>query len=144
VLVGIDPAPRTLAPLWRFGLLLIVMPFHAFFSIALMSAATVIGLDYWRQLDRPYRTDLLHDQYLGGSISWALGEVPIVLVLLAVFVQWVRSDAREARRVDRAADREGADAAHEHYNAWLAKLDAADRERETRSDRERETRSDRG
>ena len=135
VLVGVDPAPRTLAPLWRFGLLFIVMPFHAFFSIALMSAETVIGVDYWRLLDRPYRTDLLHDQYVGGSISWALGEVPIVLVLLAVFVQWVRSDAREARRVDRTADREGADAAHEQYNAWLAKLNAADREGESRTDR---------
>jgi len=136
ILVGIDPTPRTLAPLWRFGLLLIVMPFHAFFSIALMSSETVVGLDYWRLLDRPYRTDLLQDQYLGGSLSWALGELPIVLVLLAVFVQWVRSDRREARRVDRAADRAGEqkDELH-HYNAWLAKLDAADREREERSGR---------
>jgi cytochrome c oxidase assembly factor CtaG/putative copper export protein len=135
VLVGIDPTPRDLAPLWRFGLLLVVMPFHAFFSIAVMSAETVIGVNYWRLLDRPYRTDLLQDQYLGGSISWALGEVPIVLVLLAVFVQWVRSDTREARRIDRAADRAGDDADLAHYNAWLARLDAAEREREGRTDR---------
>jgi cytochrome c oxidase assembly factor CtaG len=111
-----------------------VMPFHAFFSIAVMSSETVIGVNYWRLLDRPYRTDLLQDQYVAGSISWALGEVPIVLVLLAVFVQWVRSDAREARRVDRAADRAG-DADLEHYNAWLARLDAAEREREGRTDK---------
>jgi cytochrome c oxidase assembly factor CtaG/putative copper export protein len=134
VLVGIDPTPRDLAPLWRFGLLLVVMPFHAFFSIAVMSAETVIGVNYWRLLDRPYDTDLLRDQYVGGSISWALGEVPVVLVLLAVFVQWVRSDAREARRVDRAADRSDGDDDLAHYNAWLARLDAAEREREGRSD----------
>jgi cytochrome c oxidase assembly factor CtaG/putative copper export protein len=136
ILVGIDPAPRVLAPLWRFGLLLIVMPFHAFFSIALMSSQTVVGLDYWRLLHRPYRTDLLQDQYLGGSLSWALGELPILLVLIAVFVQWVRSDRREARRVDRAADRVGEeeDELH-HYNVWLARLDAAEREREERSGR---------
>lgn len=136
VLVGVDPAPRKLAPLWRFGLLLVVMPFHAFFSIALMSSQTVVGLDYWRLLHRPYRTDLLADQYLGGSLSWALGELPILLVLGAVFVQWILSDRREARRVDRAADRAGEQEDElSHYNAWLAKLDEAEREREERSGR---------
>jgi cytochrome c oxidase assembly factor CtaG/putative copper export protein len=135
VIVGIDPAPHRLAPLWRFGLLMIVMPFHAFFSVTLMSYETVIGVDYWRLIDRPYRTDLLQDQYLGGSLSWGLGEVPIVLVLVALFVGWVRSDAREARRVDRAADRDGDEGALQQYNAWLAKLNAADRDREERADR---------
>lgn len=125
VLVGIDPNPRTVAPLWRFGLLLVVMPFHAFFSIALMSSDRVLGESYWQSLDRPYRTDLLADQVTGGSLSWALGEIPIVLVLIAVFVQWVRSDTREARRTDRASDRltdAGEDDEHARYNAYLASL----------------------
>lgn len=135
VIVGIDPGPRTLAPLWRFGLLMIVMPFHAFFSVTIMSYENVIAVNYYRLLDRPYRTDLLEDQYLGGSLSWALGEVPIVMVLVALFVTWVRSDAREARRVDRAADRDGDDGALEQYNAWLSRLNAAEREREERADR---------
>lgn len=127
VLVGVDPGPRTVAPLWRFGLLLIVMPFHAFFSIALMSTSTVLGETYWRSLQRPYRTDLLVDQTLGGSLSWALGEAPIILVMIAVFVQWARSDAREATRSDRTSDRinaAGRDDDLDEYNAYLAQLTA--------------------
>ncbi len=121
VLVGIDPSPRSLPPILRFGLLLVTIPFHAFFSIAVMSASTVIAESYWRTLDRPFRTDLLDDQYLGGGISWAMGEIPLVLVMAALFVQWIRSDRREARRLDRAADRDE-DAALTAYNEYLRDL----------------------
>jgi putative copper resistance protein D len=125
VLVGVDPGPRTVAPLWRFGLLLVVMPFHAFFSVALMSTNTVLGEAYWRSLQRPFATDLLADQTLGGSMSWALGEVPIIIVMVAVFVQWARSDARDARRGDRSSARvtsAGGDDDLVHYNAYLTRL----------------------
>ncbi len=69
-------------------MLLVTVPFHAFFAIAVMSSNTVFAGDYWRSLDRPYRTDLLADQYLGGGIAWAMGEIPLVLVMGAIFVQW--------------------------------------------------------
>lgn len=121
VLVGVDPSPRQLQPLLRFGLLLVTVPFHAFFAIAVMSADTVMAGDYWRLLDRPYATDLLADQYLGGGIAWAMGEIPLILVIGAMFVQWIRSDAREAKRADRQADRDG-DAELEAYNARLRDL----------------------
>jgi len=44
-----------------------------------------------------------------------------VLVMAAIFVQWIRSDKREARRYDRNADRDH-DAALEAYNAHLQDL----------------------
>ena len=118
VIIGVDPSPRTLPPVVRFAILMFTIPFHAFFSVALMSARNVIAEPYWLVINRPYRTDLLADQYLGGGISWAMGEVPLVLVFGALFVQWIKSDAREARRRDRAADRDG-DAELEAYNARL-------------------------
>lgn len=118
VIIGVDPSPRTLPPVVRFAILMFTIPFHAFFSVALMSARNVIAEPYWLIINRPYRTDLLSDQYLGGGISWAMGEVPLVLVFGALFVQWIRSDVREARRRDRAADRDG-DAELEAYNARL-------------------------
>ncbi|MGJ9412249.1 cytochrome c oxidase assembly protein [Aeromicrobium sp. CF4.19] len=121
VLIGVDPSPRKLAPIVRFALLLITLPFHAFFSIAIMSSSDVLAEDYWALLQRPFSTDLLADQYLGGSTSWALGEVPLVLVMLALLVQWYRSDQRESRRLDRQADRDG-DAQLEAYNARLRDL----------------------
>jgi putative copper resistance protein D len=118
VIVGVDPAPRALPPIARFGVLMITIPFHAFFAIAVMSSKTVFAETYWRIINRPYATDLLHDQYLGGSIAWAMGELPLVVVMGALFVQWIRSDSREARRLDRAADRDD-DAALRAYNDRL-------------------------
>ena len=89
----------------------------------------MIAEPYWLVIDRPYRTDLLADQYLGGGISWAMGEVPLVLVFGALFVQWIRSDVREARRRDRAADRDG-DAELEAYNARLRAMPRNERRRD--------------
>jgi cytochrome c oxidase assembly factor CtaG len=129
VLIGIDPAPRALAPIARFGALLITLPFHAFFAVALMSSNTVFALDYWKAVDRPYRTDLLADQYLGGGMAWATGEVPLLLVMIAILFQWFRSDSREAKRFDRAEDR-NEDAALEAYNAQLRDLAEHGRRRE--------------
>ena len=121
VIIGVDPSPRTLPPIIRFAVLMFTIPFHAFFSVALMSAKTVIAQPYWAALHRPYQTDLLADQYLGGGIAWAMGEVPLVLVFGALFVQWIKSDLREAKRRDRAAERDG-DAELDTYNARLRAL----------------------
>lgn len=122
VIIGVDPSPLRLGPLARFGVLMVSIPFHAFFSVALMSSNTIIAESYYRALDRPYATDLLRDQYVGGGIAWAMGEIPLLLVIGAIFVQWIRSDQREARRSDRAADRDD-DAELEKYNAYLRSLE---------------------
>ncbi|MGI8675385.1 MAG: cytochrome c oxidase assembly protein [Nocardioidaceae bacterium] len=130
VLVGVDPGPRRIPPLVRFGLLLVVLPLHAFFSITVMSAETVLAGSYWTSLNRPFSTDLVADQHLGGSISWALGELPLLIVLAALFAQWFRSDSREAGRLDRAHARRPGSAvrpdALDSYNAYLARLHAGD------------------
>lgn len=121
VIIGVDPSPRRLEPLVRFGILLVTIPFHAFFAIAIMSTSTVIAAPYWDLLPRPYRTDLLADQYLGGGIAWAMGEVPLVLVMGALFVQWFQMDRRESTRFDRReADREDRELAE--YNTYLQLL----------------------
>lgn len=136
VLVGVDPAPRRLPQLVRFAILLFTLPFHAFFSVTIMSSDSVIGQSYWTALDRPYRTNLLGDQYLGGGLSWAMGELPLVIVLAALFAQWHRSDRRDAARHDRSAVRRVATRNDEpdeldQYNAYLARL--AERDRADRS-----------
>ena len=105
VLIGIDPTPTRLPPLARTGLLLVTMPFHAFFAVELLGSTRIIAPGYYATLQRPYSTDLLADQHLGAAATWAIGEVPIVLVMIAIFVQWVRSDARDAARADRQFSR---------------------------------------
>ncbi|MQA81214.1 MAG: hypothetical protein GEV10_22470 [Streptosporangiales bacterium] len=110
VLVGIDPGSRRLPYPLRMVLLLVVMATHAFFSVALMSYGRIIGSEYYALLDRPWGADLLTDQRLGGGIGWAFGEIPVLLVLGALFVQWVAADRRRAAAYDRALDRADAEA----------------------------------
>jgi cytochrome c oxidase assembly factor CtaG len=105
VLIGVDPGPRRPPYPLRVLLLFVVMAFHAFFSIALMSTTTVLAGPHYAALNRPWGGSALDDQKLGAGIGWAFGDVPIALVLAVLFVQWVRADEREARAADRAADR---------------------------------------
>lgn len=121
VLVGIDPSPRNLPSLVRFGILLVTVPFHAFFAVSVMSSNRIFAAEYWRFLDRPYQTDLLQDQYLGGGIAWAMGEIPLILVMGAIFIQWFRSDRRESRRFDRA-EASTEDRKLAEYNAYMSSL----------------------
>jgi cytochrome c oxidase assembly factor CtaG/putative copper export protein len=119
--IGIDPSPRPLPPLGKVGLVFASMPFHAFFGIALMMSQTVIGENFYRGLALPWVPDLLSDQRLGGSLAWAMGEGPLIVIMLAVAIQWFRADKRAARRIDRKADSDG-DADLAAYNAMLRQL----------------------
>ncbi|PVZ08301.1 putative copper resistance protein D [Actinomycetospora cinnamomea] len=119
-IVGIDPSPRQLPPIGRLGLLFVAIPLHAFFGIAVMSSETVIGASFYQQLELPW-VDRLADQTTGGGLAWASGEVPMLVVLIALLVQWSRADERTARREDRRADRDG-DSELAAYNAMLRSL----------------------
>ncbi|GAA0614947.1 cytochrome c oxidase assembly protein [Kutzneria viridogrisea] len=119
--IGVDQAPRKLPPLGRLGMVFASMPFHAFFGVILMSMQTVIGQNFYRSLALPWVTNELADQRLGGGIAWASGEIPLLVVMLALLTQWARTDERAARRSDRRADADG-DAELAAYNAMLDKL----------------------
>lgn len=121
-IVGIDPSPRQLPPLGRLGLLLVAVPLHAFFGVAVMSSDTVIGATFYNELGLPW-VDRLADQTTGGGLAWASGEVPMLVVLIALLIQWSRQDEREARSSDRRADRDG-DRELAEYNAMLRGLAA--------------------
>lgn len=117
VIVGVDPNPRRTHHLVRMVILLAAMSIHAFFSLALMSSTTLIDGGYYESLQRPWDLDLLADQRTGASLGWAMGEIPIVIAFIATFIQWLRSDAREAKRADRNSERELAE-----YNEYLREL----------------------
>jgi putative copper resistance protein D len=121
VVIGVDPTPRPLPPLAKLAVVFASLPLHAFFGEVLMGTRKVLGADYYRSLGLSWHTDLLGDQRLGGGIAWAAGEVPLVVVMLALLLQWARSDKRTARRLDRAADLDN-DAELAAYNAMLAEL----------------------
>jgi putative copper resistance protein D len=130
VIIGIDPNPKRPPFLVRIVTLLAAMSIHAFFSVALMSSSTLIDSGYFASLQVPWVGDLLADQNKGGAIGWAMGEIPILIALVATFIMWTRDDAREARRIDRSAERMAAMGQPDElaqYNNYLQEL--ADRER---------------
>lgn len=121
--IGVDPPPRTVPYLGKLGLILAAMPFHAFFGVIVMTRDTVIAKSLYTFLNEPWMTDLPHDQYVGGGIAWAAGEFPLVIIIIALVMQWSRQDARVAKRVDRHLD-SGADSSFDAYNEMLARMGA--------------------
>ena len=121
VVIGIDPTPRPIPQLAKLAMVFGSLPLHAFFGVVLMGMQTVLAETFYRSLQLRWHTDLLGDQRLGGGIAWAAGEIPLVLVMIALLIQWRRSDQRTAKRLDRAADRDD-DADLAAYNAMLAEL----------------------
>jgi putative copper resistance protein D len=121
VVIGVDPTPRPIPPLAKVAVVFATLPLHAFFGVVLMGMPTVLGESFYRSLHLSWHTDLLGDQRLGGGIAWAAGEIPLIVVMIALLVQWSRGDRRTARRLDRAADRDD-DAELAAYNAMLAEL----------------------
>jgi putative copper resistance protein D len=121
VVIGVDPTPRPIPPIAKVGMVFGSLPFHAFFGVVLMGTSTVLGERFYKSLQLPWHTDLLGDQRLGGGIAWSAGEIPLVVVMIALLIQWRRSDERTAKRIDRAADRDD-DADLAAYNAMLAEL----------------------
>ncbi|HEY3710742.1 MAG TPA: cytochrome c oxidase assembly protein [Amycolatopsis sp.] len=119
--IGVDQAPRRIPPIGRLGMMFAAMPFHAFFGVILMNMQNVIGQLFYSQLRLPWVGDLLTDQRLGGGIAWAAGEVPVLLVLIALLVQWARADEREAKRKDRREENTGGEELAA-YNAMLKNL----------------------
>ena len=133
VIIGIDPNPRKVPHIVRIVILFAAMSIHAFFAVALISTSTVIDQGYFASLQTPWNLDLLADQRAGGSIAWAMGELPILLALVATFIQWMRDDKRETKRIDRNEARMAAMGEPDElaqYNTYLNSLAARNLEKD--------------
>jgi putative membrane protein len=119
-IIGADPWPRTLGYPARMLELLLPVPFHAFFGVAIMMAGSLV-VGTFADPPASWDVDPLADQGVAGGIAWSFGELPTVLVLAAVFFSWARSEERRGRTLDRAAERTD-DAELEAYNARLKAL----------------------
>jgi putative copper resistance protein D len=123
LVIGVDRPPRPLPSLAKLGIVFAAMPFHAFFGVIVMTSDTVIANTYYQYLDPPWMGSLKSDQYLGGGIAWAAGELPLIIVILALVVQWSRQDRKASIRKDRHLD-SGMDDSFDAYNEMLARLAA--------------------
>lgn len=127
-MIGTDPVPRRAPYPLRLLLLLATMAFHAFFGVTLMGSTTLMQPEWFTGLGRDWGLPALQDQQMAGAITWGIGEIPTVLIAIGVAIMWSRSDDREMRRTDRAAERNN-DADLGAYNDMLARLD--DRSKKT-------------
>lgn len=127
VLIGIDPRPKPL-PYWgRLLLLLLALAVHGFFAVAIMMGSTPLAAEWYGIVRPDWVTDPLQDSLFGGQVAWGISEIPALIVLVVIAVQWSRSDDREAVRRDRQADRDG-EAELTAYNEYLARLARSDRD----------------
>lgn len=133
--LGVDPSPRraggqlgrAAGPVGRIAEMAIPVPFHAFFGVVLMMATTVV-VSYYAVPMRSLGVTALGDQQTAGGIAWGFTELPTLLVLSVLFLQWQRSDARHTAAAERKAQRDG-DADLAAYNAHLEHLAALDARR---------------
>jgi putative copper resistance protein D len=126
IIIGVDPSPRRIHHLVRIVMLFAAMAIHAFFSISLLATSTLIDNGFYSSQNIPWLgTGILDDQRAGGSVSWAMGEIPIILALIATFILWMRDDAKETRRIDRNEERKAAMGEPDElaqYNEYLKSL----------------------
>ncbi len=110
--IAIDPLPRRYNHGVRIAYLMLALPFHTLLGMSLESQTTPIapGIS-------------LTDLHTGGGLMWVAGEATGLLCTLAVFVAWLRTDERAAKRNDRIGEAvAAAQLAH-----WRATRDAAAR-----------------
>jgi putative copper resistance protein D len=118
-MIGVDPVPRRAPYPLRLLILLATMAFHAFFGLSLMTGSGLLLANWFGAMGRTWGPSAIVDQQTGGGIAWSVGEIPTVILAIVVAIMWSRSDERDAKRLDRKADRDG-DADLAEYNRMLA------------------------
>lgn len=129
VLIGIDPIPHRPEYPMRLIMLIATLGYHAFVGISIMSSKALLEASWFGNLGRTWGLSAIDDQKLGGSLMWGIGEIPTMIVAIAVGFQWAKADKKLAARIDRQADRDG-DAELNAYNEMFERLNEEDAQRE--------------
>jgi putative copper resistance protein D len=110
--IGLDPIPGALRYGARLLYVVVLLPFHTFVGVALLTTNTVIAADWYEQVERSWGAGPLSDQRTGAGLLWMSGELFGVLAIGLVVRQWMSAEERAAARHDRRLDGvEGVDGA---------------------------------
>ncbi|GAA2562795.1 hypothetical protein GCM10010435_38630 [Winogradskya consettensis] len=109
-LLGLDPLPNRWPYPARALLMVLSVPFHTVLGLTIMQSKTLLGGDWYPNLHLTWVTPE-SDQVTAGGILWAGGELVSVTMLGILVLQWIRQSEREAKRIDRALDRQEAEEA---------------------------------
>lgn len=121
LLIGVDPVPRPMPHIGKLGYVLAAMPFQAVFAVIVMTRTGIIADTFYRYLATPW-ANLPLQQYIGGGVDWAGGEIPLIAIMIMLSVQWRREDARAGRA--RRSTPSGGDA--DPYRQMLQRLTRRD------------------
>ncbi len=102
--VGLDPIPHALGYGARLLYVLVLLPFHTFVGVALLTMNTVIASGWYDQVERRWGASPLADQRTGAGLLWISGELFGLLCIGIVVHQWMNAEERAAARHDRHLD----------------------------------------
>ncbi|MDT7613860.1 MAG: hypothetical protein QOF00_1307 [Pseudonocardiales bacterium] len=94
--LGHSVSGRGLPAVGRIVMIFAVMGLHAAFSAWLLGSSTPVGASFYASLQLPYVPDLLADQRRGAVLAWIIGELPVVIAVLALVARWARADREGA------------------------------------------------
>jgi putative copper resistance protein D len=102
--VGLDPIPGALGYGARLLYVAVLLPFHTFIGVALLTTTTVIAAGWYDHVQRSWGASPLSDQRTGAGLLWVSGELFGVLAIGLVVRQWMAAEERAAARHDRRLD----------------------------------------
>jgi putative copper resistance protein D len=102
--VGLDPIPGALGYGARVLYLVMLLIFHTFLGVALLTSKTVIAADWYHGVVRSWGGSLLSDQRTGAGVLWIAGELFGLVAIGVVVYQWMAAEERVAVRHDRLLD----------------------------------------
>jgi putative copper resistance protein D len=102
--VGLDPIPGALRYGARLLYVVVLLPFHTFVGVALLTTNTVIAAGWYEHVERSWGASPLSDQRTGAGLLWISGELFGLLAIGLVVRQWMAAEERAAARHDRHLD----------------------------------------
>jgi putative copper resistance protein D len=102
--VGLDPIPHAMGYGARLLYVVVLLPFHTFVGVALLTMNTVIASGWYTHVERRWGASPLADQRTGAGLLWVSGELFGLLCIGIVVYQWMSAEERAAARHDRRLD----------------------------------------
>ena len=90
--IGSRPVPRLAPYPLRLVLLLAMTAFHAYFGLTLIDSEALLAGNYFESAAPRWGVPAIADQQSGGATTWAIGEVPTVLIAFGATIMWASTD----------------------------------------------------
>jgi len=105
--VGVDPTRWRIHQLARLLYVFLMVPFHAFLGVAIMSSGHLLAPSL-AGFVRTWGPSPLADQQAGGAVMWGAGDIISLLSVIAILAAWASYEEKVAAREDRRIARERA------------------------------------